>query len=236
VRGETEAGGAATASKTAGTEHAGLEHAGTLAALLERVAAGKHLPPDGGVTILPQPSPRDCGVISFTAHSVIFTDADPAWVRAELPLGDLGGPMNSRFLQALGAKTGRRPRGVDMLCLTESQPGRPRLPLTRRTATDHPRVALALRTRDNVMTWEADGGIVLLGRGLAGRWEVAIEVEPDHRGRGLGRELAAAARHLIPAGVPLWAQISPGNVASVRAFFAAGYQHVGAEALLPAWD
>lgn len=212
---------------------AGPEPPGALAALLARVAAGNHMPPDGGVTIVPQPSSRDCGVISFTAHSVIFADADPAWVRAQLPDGDLGAPMNSRFLQALCAHTGRRARGVDMLCLTESLPGRPRLRLTRCPAQSHPRVDLALRSRDNVMAWAADGGIVLLGRGLAGRWEVAVEVEPDHRGRGLGRELAAAARHLIPAGAPLWAQISPGNVASVRAFLAAGYQHVGAEALLP---
>jgi GNAT superfamily N-acetyltransferase len=213
---------------------AGPEPPGALAALLARVAAGNHLPSDGGVTILPQPSPRDCGVISFTAHSVIFADADPSWVSAQLPDGDLGAPMNSRFLQALSAHTGRRARGVDMLCLTESLPGRPRLRLARCAAPSHPRVGLALRSRDNVMTWVADGGLVLLGRGVAGRWEVAIEVEPDHRGRGLGRELAAAARHLIPAGAPLWAQISPGNVASVRAFFAAGYEHVGAEALLPA--
>jgi GNAT superfamily N-acetyltransferase len=213
---------------------AGPEPPGALAALLAGVAAGNHLPSDGGVTILPQPSPRDCGVISFTAHSVIFADADPAWVSDQLPDGDLGAPMNSRFLQALSTHTGRRARGVDMLCLTESVPGRPRLRLTRCAAPSHPRVELALRARDNVMTWAADGGLVLLGRGVAGRWEVAIEVEPDHRGRGLGRELAAAARHLIPAGAPLWAQISPGNVASVRAFFAAGYQHVGAEALLPA--
>jgi RimJ/RimL family protein N-acetyltransferase len=30
----------------------------------------------------------------------------------------------------------------------------------------------------------------------------------------------------------IWAQVAPGNAASVRAFLAAGYQPVGAEALL----
>ena len=68
---------------------------------------------------------------------------------------------------------------------------------------------------------------------MAGRWEVALEVEPGYRGKGLGRELAAAARHLVPEGTPLWAQIAPGNAASVRAFLAAGFRPVGAEALLP---
>jgi RimJ/RimL family protein N-acetyltransferase len=73
----------------------------------------------------------------------------------------------------------------------------------------------------------------MLGRGVAGRWEVGVEVEPGYRGKGLGRELAVAARHLVPGGAPLWAQIAPGNAASVRAFLAAGYRPVGAEALLP---
>ena len=73
---------------------------------------------------------------------------------------------------------------------------------------------------------------MLLGRGMAGRWEVAVEVDPGRRGQGLGRELAVAARHLVPGDAPLWAQISPGNAASVRAFLAAGYQPVGSEALL----
>jgi len=63
-----------------------------------------------------------------------------------------------------------------------------------------------------------------------------VEIDPGCRGRGLGRELVAAARHLVPDGTPLWAQIAPGNAASVRAFLAAGYQPVGAEALLPAAD
>ncbi|NGN62857.1 GNAT family N-acetyltransferase, partial [Streptomyces sp. A7024] len=54
------------------------------------------------------------------------------------------------------------------------------------------------------------------------------------QGAGLGRRLAAAARRLVPDGAPLWAQIAPGNAASVRAFLAAGFRPVGAEALLTA--
>ena len=62
--------------------------------------------------------------------------------------------------------------------------------------------------------------------------EASIEVDPGRRGGGLGRALAAAARHLVPDGAPLWAQISPANAASVRAFLAAGFRPVAAEALL----
>lgn len=31
-----------------------------------------------------QPNARDAGVLALTAHSVVFTDEDPAWVRATL--------------------------------------------------------------------------------------------------------------------------------------------------------
>ena len=112
-----------------------------------------------------------------------------------------------------------------------ARPGPPPIALSPTLAAGHPRVARALRYRDDVRTWAVPGGIVTVGRGVAGRWEVAVEVDPDHRGRGLGRELAAAARHLGPGRAPPWAQITPGNVASVRAFLAAGYRPAGSEVL-----
>ena len=207
---------------------------GQLAALLDGVAAGRYPPPDGGVTILPQPSPRDAGVLSFTAHAVIITDLDPAWVRGQLPPGNLAGPVQPPFLQAICAKSGRRVDSIDLVCVTTPRPGPPPVALIPATDVSHPRIVRALRYRDDVRAWQAPGGVLLLGRGLAGRWEVAVEVDPGYRGHGLGRGLAAAARHLVPDDAPLWAQIAPGNAASVRAFLAAGYVPVGAEALLSA--
>jgi GNAT superfamily N-acetyltransferase len=206
---------------------------GRLADLLSDAAAGRFPPPDGSVTILPQPSRRDAGVIAFTAHSVVFVDLDPAWVRGLLPPGDLSGPLLPSFLQALSNATARRVNSTDLLCVAAPEPGSPEIMLTPAMPSGHPRVIRALRHRDGVRVWETPGAIVSIGRGLAGRWEVALEVEPGYRGKGLGRELAAAARHLVPEGTPLWAQIAPGNAASVRAFLAAGFRPVGAEALLP---
>jgi len=203
-----------------------------LARLLGDVAAGRYPPPDGSVTILPQPSRRDAGVIAFTAHSVVFVDLDPAWVRGLLPPEDLSGPLLPPFLQALCTATGRHVNSTDLLCIAAPQPGPPEIMLTPAVPSGHPRVTRALRHRDQVRVWETPGAIVSIGCGVAGRWEVALEVEPGYRGKGLGRELAAAARHLVPEGTPLWAQIAPGNAASVRAFLAAGFRPVGAEALL----
>jgi hypothetical protein len=97
---------------------------------------------------------------------------------------------------------------------------------------DHPRVRRARRYRDDVRVWALDGGVLVIGRGLGGRWEAAVEVDQEHRNAGLGRRLAAAARALVPEPRPVWAQVAPGNAASVRAFLAAGYRPVGSEALL----
>jgi hypothetical protein len=205
-----------------------------LAAIFDAVADGRFPPADGQVTILPQPSRRDCGVIAFTGHSVVFTDADPGWVTAQLPEGDLGAPLSPRFLHALAARTGREVHQTDMLACAGPLTGQPPVQLTSEADPAHPRIARALRYRDEVRAWQAACGVVLLGRGPAGRWEVAVEVDARQRGRGHGRALATAARHLVPGGAPLWAQIAPGNAASVRAFLAAGFRPVGAESLLTA--
>ena len=203
-----------------------------LAGVLRDVAAGRFPPADGGVTVLPAPAARDAGVLGFTAHAVVFIDADPAWVTARLPPGDLAAPLSPDFLQALCARTSRQAHGTDLLCVASALPGPPDIALTPASDRAHPRVARALRYRDDVRAWRGDGGLVVLGRGIAARWEVSVEVDPGHRGHGLGRALATAARHLVPAGSPLWAQIAPANAASVRAFLAAGFQPVGAEAHL----
>lgn len=56
-------------------------------------------------------------------------------------------------------------------------------------------------------------------------------VAPLARARGLGRALAAAARRFVPPDQPVYAQVSPRNVASVRAVLGAGYAPIGAEVL-----
>src|SRR6266508_4150540 len=73
-------------------------------------------------------------------------------------------------------------------------------------ADRHERVARALHHRAGVEVWSdpEQAGMLLLGRGLAGRRELAFEVEPARRNRGLGRRLVAAARHLTPPGEPLF--------------------------------
>ncbi|MEU0969641.1 GNAT family N-acetyltransferase [Streptomyces sp. NPDC005917] len=205
----------------------------TLRDILDAAARGVFPPPDGRTTVVPQPSARDAGVLSFTAHSVVFTDEDPEWVYDTLratPCDALCATMNARFLTALMDRTGREQETIDTLLVAGPLPGRPDLPLTELTGPGHSRVAYARARRDEVRAWAAEGGVVVLGRGVAGRLEASVEVDEGVRRPGLGRALVTAARQL--AEEPLWAQVAPGNARSVRAFQAAGCLPVGAEALL----
>jgi hypothetical protein len=95
------------------------------------------------------------------------------------------------------------------------------------------RRAARYRTDCVAYTDGSGAGVVILGRGLAGRWEVSFEVGPEARGRGLGRRLAATATTLVPDGEPLFAQVAPANVPSLRAVLGAGYRPIGSEVLFP---
>ncbi|MFJ5266538.1 GNAT family N-acetyltransferase [Streptomyces sp. NPDC088387] len=209
----------------------------SLREILEGAARGVFPPPDGTTTVVPQDGPRDAGVLAFTAHTVVFTDEDPEWVYETLaatPSDPLAASMNPYFLHAFMERTGRRTDTVDVMTVAGPLPGEPGPELTRIEDLTHPRVASSMRRRDEVRAWTAaEGGVLVLGRGIGGRLEAAVEVTEGVRHRGLGRRLASAARQLA-GGEPVWAQISAGNARSLRAFQAAGYRAVGSEALFVA--
>jgi hypothetical protein len=64
-----------------------------LRALLDDVALGRYPATDGSVTVAPQSTDGRAGVFGFTAHTVILADVDPAWVKDQLPDGDLAAPL-----------------------------------------------------------------------------------------------------------------------------------------------
>ncbi|WP_329004735.1 GNAT family N-acetyltransferase [Kribbella sp. NBC_00709] len=210
----------------------------TLADILRGVENGAFPALDLGVSVVPAPSERESAVVAFTGHIVIAADVSPEWVAEQLPADDLAAPTNPPFLTALAERTGRHVSSNDAMLLAPAitDPTKRAAAiegLTVRTGHDHPRVERALEYRADVEVYgDHHGSVVIIGRGLAGRLECAIELPDDVRGQGLGRRLARAARALIPPDTSIWAQITPGNAASLRAFLAAGYKPVGSEALL----
>jgi RimJ/RimL family protein N-acetyltransferase len=201
--------------------------------LLMEAAAGRFPPPDGRVEVVgPPPGPSDA-VVAFTAHSVIAAGLDPEEVLDRLEPGDFGAPMSAEFLAWLAGRLGTRAGMMDLVMVAPRPEADEDLPelVQRDDLVDHPRLERSRRYRRDLRCYSDVQGraIIVVGRGLAGRWEMGIEIEPDHREFGLGRLLARSTARLAPDGQPLFAQVTPGNTRSIRAFLAAGYRPIGSE-------
>jgi len=211
---------------------------GRVAELLRGAVDNDPPPSDGEVEVVPQPPGPVAGVLAFDGHHVVAADVDEAWVHDRLPAGDLSAPLHPSFLGDLAARLDRPWDNLDAVFAGTGEPGDVVLPLERIDVDlDHPRVARTHAYRSDSTVYELpDGhGLLILGRGLSGRWEAAFEVAASARGRGLGRGLVRASLRLVPEGEPVFVQVAPGNVSSLRAVLAAGgFRPIGAEVLYPA--
>lgn len=202
--------------------------------ILEYAARGRFPAPDGGLRVLPSPEGRSDAVVAFTAHHVIAADVSPEEVRRRLPETDLGAPLSAGFLMWLGDRLGSPPGSVDVVLAARGLSGDDPEPALHEVAPGtHERVDRAARYREHLSVYaDPDGAaVVALGSGLAGRRELALEIERRGRGRGLGRRLIRSARTLIPRNEVVFAQVAGGNAASLRAFLAAGFRPIGSEVL-----
>jgi hypothetical protein len=197
--------------------------------LLHAAADGRFPPVDGGVTVVPPlGNGLECSY-AFTGHAVVATALPAADVLARGPDG-YGGSMAPDFLRWLAGPDG----WLDALDATLVARGRGRggrTPPARPDLADHPRAAWARNVRTGVEVYGDERGLVTLGRGLAGRCELSVEVDHGGAGAGRGRALLADALHLVPAGEPVFAAVAPGNARSLRAFLATGFTPVGSEVL-----
>jgi GNAT superfamily N-acetyltransferase len=197
--------------------------------MLDAAARGELPAPDGRIDVVGPPEGAAAAIVAFTAHYAIAANVSHDEVVSRIPPGDLDAPFGVRFLLWLCDRTGAEPDGIDVVLVADPVPG---LVLVRPLDdADHPRARRARRVRRDVAMYGDETGVIAIGRGLAGRLEVSIEVRAEERGRGAGRLLAHAARTLAPRGEPLFAQVAPGNAAALHAFLAAGFRPIGAEVL-----
>jgi len=202
--------GPATAAASATTASTALRR------LVEDAAAGRFPAADGATEFLPSPDGPVHAVLAFTAHHVVAADVDPDDALAHLDPDDIAAPMGAPFLAWLGERLGAVAGTLDVVLAARAGAGAPPFPDELHEITPdaaHFRTSRALRYRTEVRAWvSADrSGILVLGLGLAGRWEAAFEVSPAARGRGLGRTLSDAPSRPCPC----W-PCRAGNASSCR--------------------
>jgi hypothetical protein len=204
-----------------------------LAQRLRDAAHGVFPPADGVVEVVPSTGGRCDALVAFTGHFVLAADIDEAEVATRMPTGEFSVPLSPEAVLWIANEIDLVPSTHDALLVTIGTGTGVPAWLRRDDDLVHPRVDRASRYReiDSVWTTDDDAGVVIIGRGLCDRWEIGYEIAPHARGRGIGRGLVAAARGLVPEGEPLWAQVAPGNAASLRSTLAAGFAPVGAEVL-----
>ncbi|MFC7485503.1 GNAT family N-acetyltransferase [Knoellia sp. CPCC 206453] len=189
---------------------------------------GEHRPSDGSWERIAPWKSGLYAVLSFTGHAAVsaphgVSDTDlTRW-----GVDGFGGAHDPRVMTRLAGEGG----WVDVLdaVLVAAGTGEGGL-VTRPDLAGHPRVAHAQELRDDVEVFgwpDRDDVVVTCGLSFGGLAVVSCEIAPDARGEGLGTRTASAARGLVPAGEPVIALVSPGNVASLRAALRAGFEPVG---------
>lgn len=208
-----------------------------LFSILHRAACGEYPPGDFTTTHVPSPqSPADA-VLAFFGHHLLASSVDGKFVRAWTD-ADPFALSDVRFLSALASKLSTTPGIYDAVFAARGIGATPKqFGLVELNDCDHPRAQRALAYRDpetlRVFADVTGAGVLVMGRGLAGRLEAAYEVAPEARGKGIGRELIRAARMIAPRGEPVFLQISPGNVWSMQALASdvTSWRCVGSEVL-----
>lgn len=204
-----------------------------LAELYERLSRDNYPPRDDAVEVVGAPPGRASAVVAFTQHHVIAADVDPDEVKAHLDAGDVGGPMRARFLVWLADAIGAEPGSLTVVLYGKGRGVGSAFLVPRDDLTEHPRVKRAMRWREDVELYGDPVGssVLVLGRGLAGRLELSVEVPASQRRASTGRRLVQAALDLAPRNEPVFAQVAAGNAASLRAFYNSGFRPIGAEVL-----
>ncbi len=206
-----------------------------LATLLDGAIDGRFPPPDGGWHRVAPWRDGVEAVFAFTGHAVLAVADDVSDERlAALGVDGVGGAHHPRVLLDLAGEAG----WIDSLdALTACRATGGGAPLVERPdLAEHPRTAFALGVRDDVRVLgrpdNSSRTLVTISRGIAGLYELSVEVDAAERGRGEGAAMIRAALAAIPRGEAVVAAVAPGNAASLRAFHRAGFAVLGSVQLL----
>lgn len=198
--------------------------------LLTDAAAGSFPPVDGQFEVMAPDDNRTHAIVEFTGHAVILGHTEAARLD-ELGVDGFGGashPTVQLHLAGDGGFIGCH--DVVLACPARRDPSVPPLE-PRADLDDHPRVLRSRQHRRNVAVLGDDTGVVTVGEGLVGRTEISIELTGTGA-PGSGRRLLRRGIAALEPGTLVFAQVTPGNAASLRAFLACGFVPICSEILI----
>lgn len=199
--------------------------------VLIAAAEGRFPPIDGAVEVMPPDDAGTWAVVEFTAHAYVLGDVDAVDL-AERGADGFGGAAHPDLLHYLAGPAGWIGSHDAVVVRPAGRTGEAPLPLLT-GADDHPRVQRARRHRRHVTVRGDGAGLAVVGSGLAGRTEISVELyDRSHGGAGEGRRLILATLAAMEPGERCFAQVAPGNAASLRAFLACGFAPIGSEVLI----
>lgn len=199
-----------------------------LAGVLRAAASGAFPPVDGLAEVLPPDAAGTCAVVSFTGHAYVLTELPPDAL-ADLALDGYGAASHPRALLRLA---GDGAIGSLDVVLVRPGAGGPTTFAERADLEHHPRVQRARHHRRDVRVLGDGRGFVTIGRGLVDRIEMSVELLDHAHGSGAGRQLIDEGLRVISPSDLVFAQVAPGNAASLRAFLACGFRPIGSEVLI----
>ncbi|MDJ0771498.1 MAG: hypothetical protein QNJ12_22115 [Ilumatobacter sp.] len=201
-----------------------------LAGVLRDATAGCFPPVDGTVEVVPPDPAGQHAVVEFTGHAYVLTDrpaTDPIFDGVDA----FGGATQAALLVELAGPSGTI-GSLDVVLVRRAGPSHV-TPLPAADDVDrHPRVLRARVHRRDVQAFADERGLACIGRGLADRVELSVELTGAAPGRGAGRSLIEAALANVDADTHVFAQVASGNAASLRAFLACGFMPIGCEVLI----
>lgn len=200
-----------------------------VATALIAAAGGRYPPVDGLAEVVPPDAWGAHAVVSFTGHAYVMTARSPGELEP-FEIDGFGAATDPRVLTFLAGPAGRV-GSLDVVLVRRGLGGGSTL-ATREDLDHHPRVRRSRHHRRHVRVLGDERGLVTIGSGLVGRTEMSVELMSAPTAGGVGRRLIAAALHDVDDQELVFAQVAPGNAASLRAFLACAFVPIGSEVLI----
>lgn len=213
-----------------------------LQAMILATAEGRFPPVDGGWSRARPWRAGTEGAIAFTGHAVLAVGDDIS--DRDIEAAGVHGFGGAHDPAATLSFAGHGPIGIlDVLTVARGTGHGSDAIVEREDLRDHPRVAHAATTRDEIRVLgfndAADTSVLTIGRGIAGLPEVGMEImgsssegialDPSRPADRIGKAsalLTGALGHL-PVDTVALASVSPGNARSLRLFLRHGFTPIG---------